>query len=89
MAFCKRHFHSHYSLFEVASKGIRLVALNFTVLDWSGTQKLIKLYGVNSSCTLFILSGLRADPVVDIITQRAAHLLSLWGVEKECVRGGV
>lgn len=53
------------------------MVLNLTVLDWSAPQKFIELDGVNSSCTLFILSGLRADPIVDIITQRAAHLLSL------------
>lgn len=72
-----RHLHSHYSSFEVASKGIRFMVLNLTVLDWSWPQKFIKLDGVNSSCTLFILSGLRADPIVNIVTQRAAHLLSL------------
>lgn len=53
------------------------MVLNLTVLDRSGPQKFIELNGVNSSCTLFILSGLRADPIVDIITQRPAHLLSL------------
>lgn len=72
-----QHFHSHYSLFEVSSKGVRLVVLNLTVLDRSGAQELIELDGVNGSCTLFILSGLWADPVVDIIAHSAACLLSL------------
>lgn len=58
-------------------KGIRFVALNLAVLDRSAPQKFIQLDGVNSSCTLFILSGLSADPKVDIMTQNSVHLLSL------------
>ena len=69
--------HSHYSLFKVAPEGVTFMVLNLPVLDWRGSQKLIQLDGVNSRCALFVLSGLRADPVVDVIAQRAAHLLSL------------
>lgn len=53
------------------------MVLNLTVLNRSGAQKLVELDGINSSCTLFVLSGLGADPEVYIITQRAPHLLCL------------
>lgn len=84
-----RHVHSHYSLFEVSPEGIRLVVLNFAMLDRSGPQKFIHLYGINSCCTLFILRGLWANPVVEIIRKRAAHLLCLEGtrVDKQWVLG--
>lgn len=70
-------FHSHYPLFEVTPKCVRFMVLNLAVLDRSAAQKLIQLDGVHSRCALFILRGLRADPVVDIVGQSAAHLLSL------------
>lgn len=64
-----QHFLSHYSLFEVSSESIRLMVLNLTVLHRSAAQELVELDGVNSCCTLFVLRGLRADPVVDVVGQ--------------------
>lgn len=68
---------SHDSLFEVTPERVRLVVLNLAVLDGSAAQKLVELDGVNSGRTLFILRGLRTDPVVDIVGKSATCLLSL------------
>lgn len=45
------------------------MVLNLTVLHRSAAQELVELDGVNSCCTLFVLRGLRADPVVDVVGQ--------------------
>lgn len=53
------------------------MVLDLAVLDWTGAQELVQLDGVNSGGALFVLGRLRSDPVVDVVGQRAAHLLRL------------
>lgn len=45
----------HQALFEVASEGLALVALDLTVLDGPALQEVVHLCGVDGSCPLLIL----------------------------------
>lgn len=71
------HLLSHDPLFEVASEGLGLVTLNLTVLYRSTPQELIQMDCIDCGGSLFVLSGPRADPVVDVVARGAAHLLRL------------
>lgn len=71
------HPSVHKALFEVASEGLALVALDLAVLDGPAIQEVVHLRGVDGSRPLLVLGRGLADPVVDVIGQTAAGLVDL------------
>lgn len=77
----------HDALFEVASEGLALVALDLAVLDSPALQKVIHQSRVDGSCPLLILGRVLADPVMNVIGQVAARLVDLGRGHVQCTRG--
>lgn len=67
----------HDALFEVSLESCTLMALGLPVLHGSAPQVVIYLGGVYSCCSLLILGGALAQPIMDIVGEVIAGLVSL------------
>lgn len=67
----------HDALFEVSLKSCTLMALGLPVLHGHAPQVIIYLGGIYCCCSLLILGGALAQPIMDIIGEVIAGLVSL------------
>lgn len=67
----------HDAFFKVSLKSCALVALGLPVLHGNAPQVIIYLGGVYGCCSLLILGGAYAQPIMDVIGEVIAGLVSL------------